>query len=147
MGNGSAGFPKPVTMCHTPYFCLRKVISVWWKSPGGLWVSTDHNGREFPQHETELPHSGACDNGLSLTVPFATPQTTSRRSRGQEKGWEPLILTIPNKKSSREPPGLRDRNRNRTHNKLYCGDLLGSPVAETSSSQCRGLGFDPWLGN
>ena len=110
-------------------------------------VSTDHNGCEFPQHETELPHSGACDNGQSLTVPFTAPQTSSRRSRGQEMGWEPLTLTIPNKRSSREPPGLRDRNQNRTHNKLYCGDFPGSPVAETSSSQCRRLGFDLWLGN
>ena len=48
-------------------------------------VSTDHNGCEFPQHETELPHSGACDNGQSLTVPFTAPQTTRAEGPGARR--------------------------------------------------------------
>ena len=27
------------------------------------------------------------------------------------------------------------------------GDFPGGPVAKTPRSQCRGPGFDPWLGN
>ena len=31
--------------------------------------------------------------------------------------------------------------------KVCSGDFSGGPVAKTPSSQCRGLGFSPWLGN
>ena len=30
---------------------------------------------------------------------------------------------------------------------MVVGDFPGGPVAKTPSSQCRGLRFNPWLGN
>ena len=29
----------------------------------------------------------------------------------------------------------------------YLGDFPGGPVVKTLSLQCKGCGFDPWLGN
>ena len=31
--------------------------------------------------------------------------------------------------------------------KLIFRDFAGDPVVKTLSFQCKGLGFDPWLGN
>ena len=33
------------------------------------------------------------------------------------------------------------------HNNVQTEDFPGGPVAKTPCSQCRGPGFDPWLGN
>ena len=33
------------------------------------------------------------------------------------------------------------------HNNVQTEDFPGGPVAKTPCYQCRGPGFDPWLGN
>ena len=62
-----------------------------------------------------------------------------------------MALSLDSGKSYKSPLGSSSTNLRREGRgilfKINLRDFPGSPVAKTSCSQCRGPGFDSWLGN
>ena len=78
----------------------------------------------------------------SVLGPEAVSLDTQTRKMGScDRAWKGGKRK---KKNRKEPPV---RHKKMQLPKEWDRDCPGGPVAKTSRSQCRRLGFDPWSGN